>query len=155
MCVINKTCHSPYQKRYVTLKRMHEFTHSFTAWANYICLSSRADVECFSPPNPINAFGATGLWPINAIEPLMPMVQPDVLKKKSTSNSGRTLAPCVLLIRCLKTLLLEVRVVRRLLEGWVSLPLEFDTYPFSFVTCQDWTSLLLFHMDLYTRFLFL
>ena len=82
MCVTDKTCHSPYQKRYAALKRVHESTHSTTTWANYVGLSSRAYVESFTPSNLINGFRATGLWPINAMEPLMAMVQPDPFKKK-------------------------------------------------------------------------
>ena len=82
MCVTDKTCHSPYQKRYAALKRVHESTYSSTTWANYVGISSRAYVESFTPSNLINGFRATGLWPINAMEPLMAMVQPDPLQKK-------------------------------------------------------------------------
>ena len=61
---------------------MHESTHSSTTWANYVGLSLHAYVESFTHSNLINGFRATGLWPINAMEPLMAMVQPDPLKKK-------------------------------------------------------------------------
>ena len=61
---------------------MHESTHSSTTWANYVGLSARAYVESFTPSNLINGFRATGLWPINAMEPLMAMVQPDLPPKK-------------------------------------------------------------------------
>ena len=54
MCVTDKTCHSPYQKRYAALKRVHESTYSSTTWANYVGISSRAYVESFTPSNLIN-----------------------------------------------------------------------------------------------------
>ena len=60
ICVTDKTCHSPYQKRYAALERVHESTHSSTTWANYVGLSSRGYVESFTPSNLINAFGTTG-----------------------------------------------------------------------------------------------
>ena len=61
MCVTNKTCHSPYQKRYAALKWVHESTYSSTTWANYVGISSRAYVESFTPSNLINGFRAMGL----------------------------------------------------------------------------------------------
>ena len=64
MCVSDKTCHSPYQKRYAALKRVHESTHYSTTWANYVGLSSLAYVESFTPSNLINGFRATGLWTV-------------------------------------------------------------------------------------------
>ena len=82
MCVTDKTCHSPYQKRYAALKRVHESSHPSTTWANYVGGSLRAYVESFTPSNLINGFRALGLWPINAMEPLMAIVQPDPLKKQ-------------------------------------------------------------------------
>ena len=88
MCVTDKTCHSPYQKRYAAPKRVHEATHSSTTWANYVGLSSRAYVESFTPSNLINGFRATGLWPINAMEPLMAMVQATPSKKRNHEVSG-------------------------------------------------------------------
>ena len=67
MCVTDKTCHSPYQKRYAVLKRVHESTYSSTTWANYVGLSSRPYVES-SPPLTSStgfaprAFGPLMLW---------------------------------------------------------------------------------------------
>ena len=78
----DKTCHSPYQKRYAALQRVHESTHTSATWVNYVRLSLRAYVESFTSANLINGFRATSLWPISAMEPLMAMVQPDALKKK-------------------------------------------------------------------------
>ena len=82
MCVTDKTCHSPYQKQSAALKRVHESTPSSTTWANYVGLSSRAYMDSFTPSNLINGFRATGLWPINAMEPLMAMVQHNPRQKK-------------------------------------------------------------------------
>ena len=50
------------------------------------------------------------------------------------SNRARALAPWVLLVFVFGGHFLEAGVVRRLLEGWVSPPLEFNTYPFTFGT---------------------
>ena len=50
-------------------------------------------------------------------------------------NRARALAPWVLMVLVFGSHFLEAGVVRRLLEGWVSPPLEFNTYPFPFGTC--------------------
>ena len=50
-------------------------------------------------------------------------------------NRARALAPWVLLVLVFGGHFLEAGVVRRLLEGWVPPPLEFNTYPFPFGTC--------------------
>ena len=47
-------------------------------------------------------------------------------------NRARALAPWVLLVLVFGGHFVETGVVRRLLEGWVSPRLEFNTYPFPF-----------------------
>ena len=69
-------------------------------------------------------------------------------------NRARALAPWVLLVLVFGGHFLEAGFVRRLLEGWVSPPLQFNTYPFPFGTCLAGTSLFLSHVDLFTPGLF-
>ena len=69
-------------------------------------------------------------------------------------NRARALAPWVLLVLVFGGHFSEPGVVRRLLEGWVSPPLEFNTYPFPLGTCLGATSLFLSHVDLFTPCLF-
>ena len=49
-------------------------------------------------------------------------------------SRARALAPWVLLVLVFGGHFLEAGVVRRVLEGWVPAPLEFNTYPFPFGT---------------------
>ena len=68
----------------------------------------------------------------------------------SRCNRASALAPWVLLVSVFGGHLSEAGVVRRLLEGWVPPPSEFNTYPFSFGTCLGGPSFFLSHVDLFT-----
>ena len=72
----------------------------------------------------------------------------------ATCNRASALAPWVLLVLVFGGHFSEAGVVWRLLEGWVSPPLEFNTYPFPFGTCLGRTSLFLSRVDLFTPCLF-
>ena len=57
----------------------------YITWADYVGMATRSYYESFTPLNLINGFRSTGLWPINAAEPLEAMknVEPSEKKKKS------------------------------------------------------------------------
>ena len=83
--VTNNTCHGPYHVRYSKCTKVHLKDDIYIPWADYVGMATRSLYESFTPLNIINGFRTTGLWPINAAEPLEAMknVEPSEKKKQS------------------------------------------------------------------------
>ena len=90
MGVPDKTCRGPYHVRYSRYKKLHLKDDICIAWANYVGMATRSYYELFTPINIITGFCGTGLWPINAAEPLEAMKNVEPTEKKKKSLKGKS-----------------------------------------------------------------